>query len=392
MPKWLPLMRTGTFTDRHGKTYKIEKQDLDRIASNYDGAGAPAHLVVGHPNAPKVPSFGIVEKLKTIGDKLFFLPQNVVPEFQALVAKGGFPNVSAGLRNGLSNLHHIAFLSGQLPAITGMEPIAEFSAENDIDVVSIDISDFVLTNKAEFSEGWLGWRLREIANMFRKYREYVIEKDGVESADKVLPSWDIDQIGAEPPQPLENSPQFSGQEGDKDMEFKLLYEQEKAKREQLEGQVAEFQAANTESVAKIATLTGEIETLKTTIADSVARATEVEFEAYVEKLIDKKILLPNLKEDTVAALVSLHKAEQSPEFSAPEDPTKTPLAMFKAQLEKGQFVPGSEHNARQTENPEFSEADVAAWGNKAAAYVAEQKKNGIVVSIQEAVQHVRNSK
>lgn len=389
MPKWLPLMRTGEFTDRHGKSYTITGKILDRIAANFS-ADSPAHLVVGHPDKPSVPSFGIVDKLKIVGDKLFFRPAKVVREFAALVAKGGFPAVSAGLDKSLSQLDHIAFLSGQRPAIDGLEPICEFEAAGDVAAtVSLDVSDYLLANKAEFAaDSWVGWRLQDVGTLFRKIRDYFIEKDGVEAADRIIPSYTIDSIASDPPESIAENTQFSKQGGS--MDFEKKYEAEQEKNAELTTKLAEFSTQAQSDKDKIDALTAENETLKTTVAGLTDKQTKAEFEAYAEKLVGEKKLLPAEKEQTVTTLLTMHKASQAAEFCA--EGATSPLDLYKKEIEARKVsIPDGGHTAKG--GPEFSaDDDPNAIGEAAGRYIDEQAAKGVAVSAREAVRHVTEKK
>lgn len=397
MAKWLELMRTGTFRDRFGNTYDITREILARIAANFSGDD-DVHLVVGHPGKKSVPSFGLVDKLRAIGDKLEFIPKMVVPEFSALVKKGGFPDRSAGLDSGLTKLNHIAFLSAERPAIDGMLPIAAFSSpEGDTNVVHLILPENSLTDVAEFSlDGWIVWKFKSIARLLRNLKNKAIESETAEKAEEIYPEYIIESLLEEPPEKSAFSAgsQFSANEGGASMEYELLYKQEKQKREELEGKVAEFSGKVENLIAKVT----DLETANAALAAENKTANDklltAEFSAYAEKLIADKKILPDQKEATVANLMTMHRASDGAEFSG-DNGEKSPIALFKAQLESGNVVlPGGEHSAdhRGGDGAEFSgeDFDPVAVGNAARSLVAKEAKNGNTITFQEAVKRVRN--
>lgn len=383
MPKWLELMRTGVFTDRHGVARNITGDVLARVARGYDSAVKAAHMIVGHPDLATVPSFGIIDKIKVVGDKLLGLPKNVVPEFAALVAKGGFKNVSVGFNEAMDKLDHVAFLSAGKPAVDGLAPVVEFSARvEEVNTVSIDITNCF--DCAQFSaSGWIGWRLSDIGTLFRKLRDNLIEKDGAEKADQVIPAYLIDNLMQQPPAVPENmDPQFSQPEGGMmSIELQKLLDAELAKTATLTQKLAEFSSSHTTVTAQVAALTAENAALKTALAKFETDAIAAEFSAYVEKLIDEKKVLPKEKAAFVDALVKLRTASGA-EFST----EGSPLTLFKAQIEaRGKVAPSDGHTA-DLRGAEFSAGTKTPLqlSNEIVAYQAEQKKIGREISASQA--------
>lgn len=390
MAKWLPLMRVGQFRDRHNKLYTITQETIAKIAGSYNPE-KPAHILVGHPDKKTVPSFGIVEALKVAGDRLLFRPGKVVAEFAALVRQGGFPGVSAGLDKSCSGLDHVAFLSAQKPAIDGLEPICEFSAaEEDFDKVNLDVTDIIKLDLAEFAspaESWLVWRMHDIARLMRHMKNSMVEKDGLESADKVMPEYLIAELSDDPPAEPNNtiSPQFSNPNNGGNMEFEKLYKELLPQFETQKTQLAEFSTAN-------ATLTTELTQLKEQNAGLITKLTTLEsanrnaeFSAFVETLISEGRILPDQKDNEIAILETMHAATPV-EFSSANG-EKSPVDKYKDSLKvRPVVVPRS---GETTEGPEFSAgSDPVAVGLAARRYIDEQKAKGVTVSEIDAVKHI----
>lgn len=393
MPKWLSLMRTGSFRDRHGVLHRITGDIINRIAGNHRD-DKPAHLIVGHPGKKEVPSFGIVGKLRAFKDELQFQVGQAVPEFEALVRKGFFKDVSAGLDSGLTKLNHIAFLSAQAPAIDGLTPIAEFSEmENDTDVVHLLLPENSLQNMTEFSsDSWIVWKLQQIARTFRSLKNYHIEKSTAEEAEKLIPEYVIEDLLERPK--LESTavnPLFSNPEGGS-MDFEKKYNELMPKYEALEKKQAEFSAQIETLTAQVKALTDDKSELATQNAELITANKKAEFEAYAEKLIADKKILPDQKEGIVKELTVMDRASTA-EFSK-DGANDTPIALFKARLETGSVkLPDGDHFADRR-GAEFSQGDDSPEkiGKRAREYRREQAAKGNDISAQEAYRHVTGSK
>jgi hypothetical protein len=394
MAKFLPLMRVGIFRDRHGANYDITKAVIEKLAATFDPA-RPPHLLVGHPDGEKAPSFGIVEALKVVGDKLMFRPGKVAAEFAALVRRGGFPGVSAGLTRDMSRLDHVAFLSAQKPAIDGLEPIAEFSASADNPTDAIDVSDPAAAGLAEFAavpDWWVSARMKEIATLFRGLKNDVIERKGAEAADALLPESSISYLQDDPPveEPVDGAePEFSVTLPDPAVgnstseEWEAKYNAMLPVLDATKTLAAEFEA----SVKK---LTAERDALAARVSEQEKQARLAEFGAWVEERIAEGKILPDQKQTTVTTMETLFTGTGA-EFSS--DPVNFPKALdvYKKDLmSRPRIVPAGE-----TPAPEFATAralssvlDGPMIGRLARAYIDEQAAKGVKVNEYEAVSHV----
>lgn len=388
MPKWIELLKPGRWKDRSGKVVDITKATLARILDNYKTEN-PAHILVGHPDKPTVPSFGIIESLKMAGDVLMCRPANVVAEFAALVGKGAFPGVSAGLSADCSRLDHVAFLSAEKPAVEGLKPVLEFSAKPESDIVSVDIS--ASFSGAEFSAAsdWTRWRLKDIGTILRNIKNYLIEKEGQEKADSLVHEYPLNELQADPPQ--DNQLQFSQTPQGGQMDFEKLYTELKAA---VDGLLAKFaKPGMTEFSAHVESVAADNERLKTENAALQTKCAAfesekrtLEFSSFVETLITQGRVLPDQKAAKVAMLETMHKATPV-EFSGANG-AKSPLDQYKAEL---QALPVIAPKTGESRGPEFS-ANGNLDGNELAhameTYIAEQKAKGVTVDIFEAKKHI----
>lgn len=190
MPKHpIHIFRAGSHTAMQGQTIAFGEADLAASAAAYDPAKHEAPIVVGHP-AADAPAFGWVQSLAAEGGDLNAMPRQVDPAFAEAVSKGRFKKVSASFYQpdsphnpvpGVYYLRHVGFLGAQPPAVKGLNPV-QF-ADDGGDCVSF-----------EFAEHDIPGILRRMATLFRGLRDYFVEKEGLEKADAIIPSWTMDWL------------------------------------------------------------------------------------------------------------------------------------------------------------------------------------------------------
>lgn len=339
---WYKLARVGEFKGHDGQIHKVTRDLLNKIAGNYNPKNAPAALTIGHPKESKEPAYGWVDALKIVGDELFFKPGKVVAQFAEAVNKGMFPHVSIGFdETPVPMIKHVAFLGAVQPAVKGLGQVAglEFS-ETPGAAVSIDFSEPAkdwLLGQVQFCgarEHWLVYQMRNMASMFQRLREQEIEKNGVDAADKVFPSYYIDDLKNPPPevndtmkaQPIEFSQPTATEEV---MNPEELLAAEKAGREAADAKIVELSAKVTALEGEKTTLQAQIVTLET--AKRIAAHTE-----FCESMISQGKVLPDEKATIIEQLEALSKIPGTVEFSSPtgEKSQRTQVELFKAGFEK----------------------------------------------------------
>lgn len=182
------IFRTGTHTTAKGATLTFSEADVAAIAAAYDPTLHEAPVVVGHPRQ-NLPAYGWVKSLTVKDGRLVAEADQVEPAFSELVREGRFKKRSAALyapndkgnpTPGQYYLRHVGFLGAEPPAVKGLKPI-EFSEGDEL----VEI---------EFSEWRNTWAFENVARLFRGLREYFIETKDIETADKLVPAWEIDQL------------------------------------------------------------------------------------------------------------------------------------------------------------------------------------------------------
>lgn len=363
------IFRPGRHTSMQGATIDFGEGDLIATAKAYDPTRHEAPLVIGHPRAD-APAWGWVGGLTADEGGLFATPRQLDPAFAEMVRAGRFKKVSASFYTpdsphnpvpGVYYLRHVGFLGAQPPAVKGLAPVPVNFAEGDTDegCVSFDFAE---------SPGLLRW----LADLFRGLREYVVEKDGAETADRAIPSYAVSGLqemaaasaaqAAEIPAFAENLPPKKEH---------TMQKQETSPAENID--FAETKARADELERKVAYLTG--------IARK-ERASRV-----VDKVLADGRLTPAQSVGLADFMAGL---DEEGTFDFAEDGGKTtsmsPAAFMAAFLERlpkqvdfSEAAPGGE------EAPDTSSNDIA---QRALAYCEEMRAKGVTVSVTDAVAHV----
>lgn len=202
---WVEAFKVGKVTDMAGKEHEFSESDLNDLNEgihNQLDAGYQPPMVKGHPqlNDPRVAS--IVDS-KVEDNVLKVKLDDVNPDFAEEVKKGGFKYLSAAIYSNLKKgLRHLGALGAHAPAMKGMAPLCfgeGMFADQDKDATEQDVSVFAepfawdrLVPRSVFES--LVYKISGIGRMFRSQREQLIEKDGIEAADKVFPEYAIKDI------------------------------------------------------------------------------------------------------------------------------------------------------------------------------------------------------
>lgn len=198
----IEVFRPGTFRPMGGEPITYSAADLRAIADAYDAEGAPAPVVVGHPEVD-APAFGWVKRFDfdAGAGRLFAELDEIEPQFAEMVKAGRFRKVSMAFFSPQASHNpvpgtwypkHVGFLGAAAPAVSGLKP-ARFAGEADV-----------------MFEAAFGDRgLEETASILRLMRDFFIEKFGLEEAEKALPSWRIEWLGEIEPEKNPSGAAFS---------------------------------------------------------------------------------------------------------------------------------------------------------------------------------------
>ena len=210
---WIPIFQGGSQTDSQGRQHDGSVL-IDKAVATFNASRHEPPVVVGHPKENS-PAFGWVEGLKKQGDTLLAKFKQVEPAFADMVKRGLFKKRSAAFYPD-GSLRHVGFLGAMPPAVKGLPDVA-FAEQ---DALTFEFADYQTV-----------WAWESIARLFGKVRDYLIEKEGMDKADQVISSYQIQEItdaAAKEKQEiqqgaLEQTPQvtnYQEKKEEKDMNFK----------------------------------------------------------------------------------------------------------------------------------------------------------------------------
>ena len=177
---WIEIFEGGTQIDSKGRSHDGDAV-IDLALKTFDPSYHEPPLTKGHPEHD-APSFGWVNDLKKGThngiNTLLMKTKDVVSDFEDMVKTGRYKKRSASFYPD-GRLRHVGFFGAIPPAVKGL---ADLSFSDNDDAIVFDFSD---TNP---------WTWNTIAGIFRKMREWFIEKEGKETADSIIPDWDIEAM------------------------------------------------------------------------------------------------------------------------------------------------------------------------------------------------------
>lgn len=174
---WCEIFKAGTHIDHSGNKVNVTTADIDKIIKNFNEKNPDVPLVIGHPKVNS-PAYGWVDKLKRDGKTLLATFKDVSREFAEWVNKGLYKTRSISLYED-NTLRHIGWLGAQPPAIKGLASY-QFAENKEIQIF-------------DFSEAE-DYKFQTIADILSDLRDFLIEKYDIETADKVIKSWRINDL------------------------------------------------------------------------------------------------------------------------------------------------------------------------------------------------------
>ncbi|GAB4287284.1 MAG: hypothetical protein Kow0098_03590 [Ignavibacteriaceae bacterium] len=312
----IPFLKPGKFINAvTGKPVVIKPEDLDKILEatqqyNYQDDEFP--LVVGHPKTDS-PAYGYVKKnaVKKEGELLVAEAdeKNLVKEFVEWFKKKLYKNVSVKLRPDLS-IAHIGFLGANPPAVTGLPPVSFSDAAEGIE---ISFAEYEITP----------WYYRVLGTILRRIKNYIIQKEGSEEAEKLLPEYELTDLMTPPKiYDKKNTGAAAFSENNNQLSEEEMNELEKlkAEKEQLQKQLQDEQKKAKQYQDKLT----ETE-LKTITADVLA---------FCESVDVKRKIKDGEKQTVVNLLVNL-KQRGPIEFSeSGETKTIDPVEFVKSLIKR----------------------------------------------------------
>jgi hypothetical protein len=366
--KTIHIFRAGKHTAANGATLDFSEEALQAAAEAYDPAKHEAPIVVGHPK-DNGPAYGWVKTLSFQEPDLNALPIQVDPAFAEMVQSGRFKKVSASFYTpespanpvpGVYYLRHVGFLGAQPPAIKGLKE-AQF-AEDEEGVV-------------EFADAFTD---STVAGLFRRLREWIVDQGGIETADKVIPSFMVEDLEVEARRAFtpsdEPAPNFN--------ELK----EEHAMGPKKETAAKDPNADTSQDETKFAERERRLDAREI----ALNRREQGQF---VDTLIQSGKVAPGHREGLVAFMTGLKESDVL-EFSEGEETKKTSaLTWLKGFLEAQPKQVDFAERSKTDDKPGPDLQDANAIADLALEYQESQRKIGKKITLTAAVDHVtRQSK
>jgi hypothetical protein len=351
--KRLQIFRKGKHTSTSGAQIEFSDADLLAAVANYDPKVHEAPITIGHPKDNK-PAFGWIGSLAFADPHVEAEAVQVAPEFAELVSQGRFKKISASWytpdsphnpKPGAYYLRHVAFLGAQPPAVKGLRDVNFADGEG---------------GYVEFAD----WSAMNIARVFLGLYTFLAEKFGKDVADKVIPSWALEDAfisAAQKPSP--NNPSFSEQKQMTPEEIKAKEEALAAREKKLQGDEAAFAERNTK------------------LSDqerATRRKTHVEF---IDGAIKDGKILPKDKDGLVAFMDAL--ADGVVEFGEGDKATKKPQADFLRDFIGA--LPKQVEFRERGGAPAAADVDVASFGENVDADRLEIHRQAVALAKEKGI-------
>ncbi|GCL64325.1 peptidase [Pseudaquabacterium pictum] len=366
------IFRPGRHVAMSGQVIEFTAADVEAIATAYDPAVHEAPHVVGHPTTDG-PAYGWVRALgvNAAGRLCVTSSRQVEPQFAELVGAGRFKKRSASFyppghpgnpKPEGYYLKHVGWLGATPPAVKGLAD--NFAAPEE--------------GLVEFA----GWDDEVNAGLWRRMREWFIGQFGADTADKVIPAWDVDTLQREAMRPEPElipapNPTTAYAEGAPAVTTATT---------------AADQAAITARQAELDAREAALQSREAAQAALVKQARSAGIAAFCDGLVQQGRLLPAERARIVAFMEGLPDDAEVIEFADgdPAKPVKSPaLEVFQAFL-KGlpPRVEFSELAHTDRTGATVDLADGNAIAKAALEFVEAEAKAGRTVAIDAAVQHV----
>lgn len=322
----LQALRVGTFKDSKGNEHTFSEETLKKIASGYNPENHLAPLVIGHPEHDD-PAVGWVkgasynEKTKTLDIET--IDEN--PSFMDAYENGSYKKWSISLYPDMG-IRHLGFLGAMPPAIKGLKQVS--FAEGDAahgEPMNID-----------FMEWDEYYRLRDIGSLFRRLRDWMIGEKDLETADRILPDYQVNRLEA-PPEPKPETAEVRAalfqEQPTNPKGLSMMTPEEKAKLEAAEAAAVNFSEAAKTAEAKATAAEAKAAAAEAKLAEFAEAKVNAEIASFCEAQVKAGKMRPADVELHTANMKKLHGVDVVLEFSEGEAKiTKTQLELYQANI------------------------------------------------------------
>ncbi|HEY9737482.1 MAG TPA: hypothetical protein V6D06_14410 [Trichocoleus sp.] len=199
----IEILRTGKVVSANGVEVDLTAERLQEVVDTYNAETFKAPLIVSHNTggrgdadlAETELAYGFPDRLKMVGDRVKAQFSKIAPKFVQWVREGQLMGISPSLYTPTSPanpypgkwaLRHIAGLGTNPPAIKGLAPLSlqELAAADgdwalDFDEFGVDAGE---AGTLDFAFG-----ITSIERIIRSLRDWLIESQGREVADQIVP-------------------------------------------------------------------------------------------------------------------------------------------------------------------------------------------------------------
>lgn len=371
------IFKPGKHTASNGAVIDFSDEVLKAAVSAYSPDTHEAPIVVGHPR-DNGPAYGWIKSLSFADGAIVAEPQQLDADFAEMVQAGRFKKRSASWylpdapnnpKPGTLYLRHVGFLGAQPPAVKGLKEVAFAEAEEGV---------------VEFSETER-WAFSTLADVLRRLREWLIEEKGAETADKVLPQWDIDGVTRAANEPEDGK--------DNPAAMPSFTEKEAMTIEELKAQVAALTAERDALAAKQSADFSEQENALKAREAALAAAEQRTARAGVESRVDAAVkagrVLPAQRSGVVAFAMSLADAGVTVDFGEGDKVEKlTQRDAYLRQIESAPAIVNYGELSAPNGGVPAADSNPVAVAEKARDLVKTKAAEGKTISFTEAVAEV----
>lgn len=276
------------------------EKEIEQIASNYDPKFCEAPITIDHQQSG--PAYGWVDKVIADGNKLKVSFKEVPEAFEKEVNEGKYKKVSVELYRNLEGkgayLKAVSFLGAAIPQVKGLEPIKFMEA--DADTYEFDEQNSETFTQEDIDE--LKKQITNLENQVAKFKENQKKTGTIKSLKEKINS---------------------------------LTEEVNSFKEKAEGK---------EEIEK------QLDKIKAEIKNK-------EFNDFIDKQIDKGILVPANKTVVFSVLTELNNIQKFGEDSTALDGFKSFIESLPPQIIFDEIATKDKQTNKSLETEEFADAD-----------------------------------
>lgn len=386
---WIEVFRVGTHVDSKGREAAFSAEDLDQMAANVSGAGVPH--VIGHPKEQdRAWAWCKPGDVKRDGDSLLVKASDVDPAFEQAVDAGAYRERSVSIYKDAQRgwvLQHVGWLGAVPPAIGGMQPLAYSAAAP----AGADVHQFT----ADIEDLATGWALADTATLLRGLRDWLISKEGLDVANKVLPDWTINSV-ADGARRITDA---ALAEGEDDTGLAPMFNRGKPAGDPTMFTEADLQKARDEAAAKARkeaedAAAQQFSAQGKELAELRAQRQTERIGVRINEWKAAGLLLPAEEPGLVEFMAALEGGQATEfTFSAADktEAKKTPAQWFADFVAGRKAVQlGGNRELKKDGGQTLDTTDAQAIARSAQEYVHKEAQAGRTVSIAQAVVHVSN--